>query len=91
LRFDLFASPKESTPVTQLNVEFIGVVSPMEDTNVIDLRHWFGREPPDGRPSHDECLQLMKAFVQIQNPSLRALVIKSVQGAASQKRGASNQ
>jgi hypothetical protein len=57
----------------------------MEHTNVIDLRGWFGREPPDGRPSHDECLQLMRAFMQIQNPSLRALVIKSVQGAASQK------
>jgi len=55
----------------------------MSSSNIIELRDWFGTQPPNGRPTHDECLQLMRAFLQIQNPSLRAIVIRSVQAAAS--------
>ena len=61
----------------------------MQYSNVIDLREWFGREAPDSRASHEECLQLMRAFIQIGNPSLRTTVIKLAQRAATAARSES--
>ena len=55
----------------------------MKDSNVVELREWFGKEASNGRASHEECLKMIRAFIQIRDPSLRTLLIRSAQAAAA--------
>ena len=57
----------------------------MPDSNVVELREWFGKKAFDGVASHEECLQMIRAFIQIRDPSLRTLLIRSAQAAASRR------
>jgi hypothetical protein len=57
----------------------------MADSNVVELREWFGKEAPNGVASHEECLQIIRAFIQIRDPSLRTLLIRSAQAAAAKR------
>jgi hypothetical protein len=49
------------------------------DSNVIELREWFGREAQNRWASLKECLQMIRAFIQIADPSLTTLLIRSAQ------------
>jgi hypothetical protein len=40
----------------------------MADSNVIELREWFGKEAPNGRATQEERLQMVRAFFQIRDP-----------------------
>ena len=54
----------------------------MSDSNVIEVRKWFERRPPKHFASTRETMELLKAFVRIQSPSLRSALITAAQEAA---------
>jgi hypothetical protein len=61
----------------------------MADSNVIELHRWLGKEAPnrraflDGdRASGDECLRMIRAFARVREPSLRKLLMRSVEAAS---------
>jgi hypothetical protein len=55
----------------------------MADSNVIAFRGSFDKLTPDSPVSHDECLQLIGAFMQIRERSIRALLIRSAEAASA--------
>ena len=59
----------------------------MADSNVVAFRGWFDKQTPDNPVSHDECLQLIGAFMQIREPSIRALLIRSAEAASAPDSG----